>query len=689
MKRKFILNGLHCSTCAMKIENAIKTHKEFSNVEFHFATSMLIVFTKLSEKESIDIIDEIVKIYEQGVSVTSANDSKFKAEINKPLLLRILISLILFVLALTINISNKINIIVLMLAYFIIGYDILIRSIKDLLGGRLFDENFLMTIATIGAIGINEYHEAVAVMLFYQIGEYLQGIAVNKSRKSISELMDIKAVYANKKDLFNVIKVAPEELEVNDIIIIKPGEKVPVDCKIIDGEGYIDTVQLTGESIPKKVNVGSDILSGFINKENLITAKVMRKYEDSAVSKILDLVENANSKKAETEKFITKFARIYTPVIVVLATLITIIPTFVFKLEFNVWFYRALIFLVISCPCALVVSVPLGFFNGIGLSSKEGILVKGGNYLEALNTVETVVFDKTGTLTEGKFKVNEIKVYNGVSEEELIKYASLSEMFSNHPIADAIKEKYYGELNNNIIDIHTDIPGRGVKALIDGKEVLVGNYKLLIEEKIEVEELDLDSTIIYVSIDSVFAGYFLISDKIKNEAKELIDYLQNEKNMDIYMLTGDNEVAAKRVATSLNISNYYSELLPNDKVKKISNIMNENSTKIIFVGDGTNDAPVLKMADIGISMGSMGSDAAIEASDVVIMNDDILKIKKVLKISKRTRKIVIQNIVFALTTKIIILLLGVIGLASMKAAIFADVGVALLAILNSFRISNY
>jgi len=689
MKRKFILNGLHCSTCAMKIENAIKTHKEFSNVEFHFATSMLIVFTKLSEKESIDIIDEIVKIYEQGVSVTSANDSKFKAEINKPLLIRIALSLILFILVLTVNISNKINIIILMLAYFIIGYDIFIRLIKDLLGGRLFDENFLMTIATIGAIGINEYHEAVAVMLFYQIGEYLQGIAVNKSRRSISELMDIKAVYANKKDLFNVIKVAPEELEVNDIILIKPGEKVPVDCKIIDGEGYIDTVQLTGESIPKKVNVGSDILSGFINKENLITAKVMKKYEDSAVSKILDLVENANSKKAEAEKFITKFARIYTPVIVVLATLITIIPTFVFKLEFNVWFYRALIFLVISCPCALVVSVPLGFFNGIGLSSKEGILVKGGNYLEALNTVETVVFDKTGTLTEGKFKVNEIKVYNGVSEEELIKYASLSEMFSNHPIADAIKEKYYGELNNNIIDSHTDIPGRGVKALIDGKEVLVGNYKLLIEEKIEVEELDLESTIIYVSIDSVFVGYFLISDKIKNEAKELIDYLQNEKNMDIYMLTGDNEVAAKRVATKLNISNYYSELLPNDKVKKISNIMNENSTKIIFVGDGTNDAPVLKMADIGISMGSMGSDAAIEASDVVIMNDDILKIKKVLKISKRTRKIVIQNIVFALTTKIIILLLGVIGLASMKAAIFADVGVALLAILNSFRISNY
>ena len=689
---KFILEGLDCSNCAMKIENELKDNNIFKDVNLSFSTSQLSVETKnnIDKSDIINKVKNIVNKYEPHV-VVKKKDSKTKNKIdfNYKLLIRFFISLGLFVSALVFNSLSAYKLPLLMLAYIIIGYDILFQSLKNITKGLVFDENFLMSIATFGAIGIGEYYEAVAVMLFYQFGEYLQSLAVNKSRRSISNLMDIKSDYANKKTSTGSIKkVSSKDLKIGDTIIVKPGEKVPVDSKIIKGESLFDTVQLTGEAVLKNKKIGDNVLSGFINTENVLELEVLKEFKDSAVAKILNLVENSSKNKAETEKFITKFAKYYTPAVVLFASLVTIIPTVLFNKPFDVWFYRSLIFLVISCPCALVVSIPLSYFSGIGLASKNGILVKGGNFLEELTNIDSFVFDKTGTLTEGKFEVHEIISVGNYLENEILKYAAIAEVYSNHPIAKSIVNKYGKDIDESKVDKYSEIPGKGIKAYIDNKEILVGNDQLLKEFKIEFEKEEIEQTIIYVAVDNEYIGYLLIYDKIKSGSIDMLNILKNKFNKEITMLTGDNKLIAGSISKKLGIDNFYADLLPHQKNEKVSKLLNENK-KVAFIGDGTNDAPVLKQSDVGISMGNMGSDAAIESSDIVIMDDSISKVSQILDISKFTKKIVYQNIVLALGTKLLVLFLGTIGYASMKAAIFADVGVALIAIFNSLRILNY
>ena len=576
------------------------------------------------------------------------------------------------------------------ISYIIVGGDVVKKAVKNIFKGQVFDENFLMSIATIGAFFIGEYPEGVAVMLFYQVGELFQSYAVGKSRKSIASLMDIRPDYANVKKGDELVKVDPDEVQIGDIIVIRAGEKIPLDGKVIEGSSMIDTSALTGESVPREVEVGSDILSGCININGFITAEVTKEFGESTVSKILDLVENASSKKSNSEQFITKFARYYTPVVVIIAVFLAIIPPLIIDgATFSDWIYRALAFLVVSCPCALVISIPLSFFGGIGGASKKGVLVKGSNYLEALAETEIVVFDKTGTLTKGVFNVQEIHP-EGVSKEELLELTAHAESYSNHPISLSLKRAYSKEIDNGRISDVEEISGHGVIATVDGKKVMAGNIKLMKMMDIPYFKGELIGTIVHVAVNNKYIGYIVIADEVKEDSAQAIKELKAANIKQTVMLTGDNKSIGSKVAKELGLDKVYAELLPADKVEKLEELFSQKSKKgkLAFVGDGINDAPVLARADIGIAMGGLGSDAAIEAADVVIMTDEPSKIATTMKISKKTLKIAHQNIVFAIGIKIIVLILSAFGITTMWAAIFADVGVTIIAVLNAFRALN-
>lgn len=604
---------------------------------------------------------------------------------------RIIIGAAVLATAVLLSLNNEwLQIALFIISYIIVGGDVVKRAVKNIFKGQVFDENFLMSIATIGAFFIGEYPEGVAVMLFYQVGELFQSYAVGKSRKSIASLMDIRPDYANVKKGDEFVKVDPDEVQIGDIIVIKAGEKIPLDGKVIEGSSMIDTSALTGESIPREVEVGSDILSGCININGVITAEVTKEFGESTVSKILDLVENASSKKSNSEQFITKFARYYTPVVVIIAVFLAIIPPLVIDgATFSDWIYRALAFLVVSCPCALVISIPLSFFGGIGGASKKGVLVKGSNYLEALAETEIVVFDKTGTLTKGVFNVQEIHP-EGVSKEELLELTAHAESYSNHPISLSLKRAYSKEIDNGRISDVEEISGHGVIATVDGKKVMAGNIKLMKMMDIPYFKGELIGTIVHVAVNNKYIGYIVIADEVKEDSAQAIKELKAANIKQTVMLTGDNKSIGSKVAKELGLDKVYAELLPADKVEKLEELFSQKSKKgkLAFVGDGINDAPVLARADIGIAMGGLGSDAAIEAADVVIMTDEPSKIATTMKISKKTLKIAHQNIVFAIGIKIIVLILSAFGITTMWAAIFADVGVTIIAVLNAFRALN-
>ncbi|MBP7725193.1 MAG: cadmium-translocating P-type ATPase [Leptotrichiaceae bacterium] len=706
---KFDIIGLDCANCANKIERKINDTENIKEAIVDFLNKKIIVISNEGNEENLlPILQKIVDSVEENVKVSFISNNVYSNKSNlhilnsnkesNEIIKKIIIGSLLFITGFLISKNNNLlRFIIFFVSYIVIGGDVLITAFKNIKKGQVFDENFLMSIATIGAFLIGEYPEAVAVMLFYQLGEFFQNMAVYKSRNSIVDLMNIKPDYANLKVNNSIEKVSPESVKIGDLIIVKPGEKVPLDGKIIEGNSTFDTSTLTGESIPRDIISGDEVLSGYINISSLITIKVSKPFYESTISKILDLVENATSKKSKTEQFITKFARYYTPSVVIIALIIAFIPPFIVQnTTFSEWFYRALVFLVISCPCALVISIPLGFFGGIGSASKHGILIKGANYLEALNNVDTIVMDKTGTLTKGIFKVTEINLSNNLKENftknKLLKYVAHAESFSNHPIAKSIVNEY--EKDGNIIDknILTDfkeISGYGVKVKIEEDNIVVGNLQLMKLENILLDEKESLGTTVYIGINGNYIGNILIADEIKEDSASAIINMKDNGIKNITMLTGDTKNIGESIAKKLNIDKVYAELLPHQKVEKLEDIFKENNNnknKIAFVGDGINDAPVLARADIGIAMGGLGSDAAIEAADIVIMNDEPSKIVTSIKIAKNTRKIVWQNITFTLIIKIIVLILGAGGIASIWEAVFADVGVALLAILNATRI---
>lgn len=609
----------------------------------------------------------------------------------KKRLWRIIIGAVFFIAAMLININTEwLNIALYLISYTIVGGDVVIRAFKNIIRGKVFDENFLMTIATIGAMLISEYAEGIAVMLFYQIGELFQSYAVNKSRRSIASLMDIRPDYANVKRGDELIKVDPDEVNIGDIIVIKAGERVPLDAKVIEGSSMVDTSALTGESVPREVEVGHEILSGCININGLITAEVLSDYDKSTVSKILDLVENASSKKSQSEQFITRFARYYTPIVVIFAIILALVPPLVIEgATFSDWIYRALSFLVVSCPCALVISIPLTFFSGIGGASKKGVLVKGSNYLEALAKTEVIVFDKTGTLTKGVFNVQEIHPKE-ISKEELLELTAYAESYSNHPISQSLRRAYGNEIDNNFITEVEEILGHGVSATVKGKKVLAGNVKLMKKMNIQYFKGELIGTVVHVAVNNKYAGYILIADEVKEDSAKAIKELKAMNIKQTVMLTGDSKTVGAQVARELELDKVYAELLPGDKVDKLEELFTKKSKKgnLAFVGDGINDAPVLARADIGIAMGGLGSDAAIEAADVVLMTDEPSKILTAIRVAKKTLKISNQNVTFAIGVKVVVLILSALGITTMWVAIFGDVGVTVLAILNSFRALN-
>ncbi len=606
--------------------------------------------------------------------------------------IKIIISAILFVLALVITFSNEwINNGLFIISYLVVGCEILKKAVRNIFRGKVFDENFLMAVATIGAFAIGEFPEAVAVMLFYQVGELFQSYAVDKSRKSIASLMDIRPDYANIEKDGKIEKVDPDEVKIGDIIIVKTGEKIPLDGVVVEGRSSLDTMALTGESVPRVVKTEDEVLSGCINKDGLLKIRVTKEFGESTVSKILDLVENASSKKSKSENFITKFAKYYTPTVVIIAVLLAFIPPIILKdfSTFSVWLYRALSFLVVSCPCALVISIPLSFFGGIGGASKMGILIKGSNYLEALANTEIVVFDKTGTLTEGIFEVQDIYA-EGIEKDELLRIVAHAENYSNHPIAKSVKKAYNKEIDENIIKNPQELSGKGIWARIDEKDILVGNEKLMLEEKIDFKKCDEVGTILYVAIDKKYVGYVLIADKIKQDSSKTIRELKAMNIKETVMLTGDKKEVGEYVAKKLNMDKVYTELLPDGKVEKVEELLKQKSEKgkLVFVGDGINDAPVLTISDIGVAMGGLGSDAAIEAADILIMTDETSKISKAINLSKKTMRIVRENIIFAIFVKIAVLVLTAFGASTMWEAVFADVGVSVIAIINALRMLN-
>ena len=700
MKKELMLNGLTCAHCASVIDEKVKHIDGVKNSNLNFTNKKLSVEIDCDNEEKIikNIID-IINDTEPGLDIQIEGQREIKEDKtqksiknNEKLnLLKIIAGAIVFIFAFYQEIAgreNKYSLLIFLVAYLLVGSDVLYKALRNITKGRIFDENFLMSVATIGAIAIGELSEAVGVMLFYKIGEYLQELAVGKSRKSISELMQIRPDMANLK-LGNTIKVVnPEDVNIGDYIIVKPGEKVPLDGVVIEGSSMMDTSALTGESVLRTVKKGDNLLSGFINKNALLTVQVTKDFSESTASKILDMVENASSKKSNTENFISVFSRYYTPIVVGLALLIAILPPiFMQGATFSEWIHRGLIFLVVSCPCALVLSIPLSYFSGIGVASKQGVLIKGSNYLEALRYVDTVVFDKTGTLTEGVFDVVKVKPVN-ISEDELIKFASIAEVNSNHPIAKSILNYYNKEINLNNIEEYEEIASHGIRVKYENNIILAGNEKLMASNNIKIEKSTDVGTVVYIAINNEFKGYIVIADKIKTDSEEAIRLIKEQGIKETVMLTGDNKEVANFVAKKLKLDKVFSNLLPNEKVEKIEELYKNRieKEKIAFVGDGINDAPVLARVDVGIAMGGLGSDAAIEAADVVIMTDEPSKIAQGIKISKKIYKIVWQNIIFALGIKIIVMVLGATGIASMWDAVFADVGVALIAVLNAMRI---
>ena len=707
------IEGLDCPNCAAKVERKINTLEGIKEANVDFLGKKIVVLAdEISENELVELIQTEVDKIEDGVKVfvpkVQAGESSSEEEDTGKIKKKLLIGGILFVLGIFVPKTLFIpKLAVFLVSYLVIGGDVLLSAFKNILNGQVFDENFLMAIATIGAFAIGEYPEGVAVMLFYQLGELLQGIAVNNSRKSIVSLMDIRPDYANIKVGEGIKKVSPEEIKVGEIIVVKPGEKVPLDGKIVKGASTFDTSALTGESLPREAKAGDDVLSGFINKNGLIEIQVAKVFSESTVSKILYLMENAGSKKSKTENFITKFARYYTPAVVITALIVAIFPPLLIQgATFSDWIYRALIFLVVSCPCALVISIPLGFFGGIGGASRHGILIKGTNYLEVLNNLESVVMDKTGTLTKGIFKVTEVNAENNIKINDfqnnkteltkplLLKYAAHIEKFSNHPIAQSIVSEYENsasKVDENIVKDFEEISGFGIKVNINNHQFLAGNSKLMNLENITFDKKENLGTAIYLAADGKYIGNILISDEVKEDSARAIKGMKENGVKEIVMLTGDNEAIGKNIAEKLGIDKVFTELLPNEKVEKLEEIYKTKSEKgkIAFVGDGINDAPVLARADLGIAMGGAGSDAAIEAADVVIMNDEPSKIVTAIKIAKKTKEIVWQNITVAFAIKIVVMALGLFGDATMWEAVFADVGVALLAVLNATRVLRY
>ena len=707
------IEGLDCPNCAAKVERKINTLEGIKEATVDFLGKKIVVLAdEISENELVELIQTEVDKIEDGVKVfvpkVQAGESSSEEEDTGKIKKKLLIGGILFVLGIFVPKTLFIpKLAVFLVSYLVIGGDVLLSAFKNILNGQVFDENFLMAIATIGAFAIGEYPEGVAVMLFYQLGELLQGIAVNNSRKSIVSLMDIRPDYANIKVGEGIKKVSPEEIKVGEIIVVKPGEKVPLDGKIVKGASTFDTSALTGESLPREAKAGDDVLSGFINKNGLIEIQVAKVFSESTVSKILYLMENAGSKKSKTENFITKFARYYTPVVVITALILAIFPPLLIQgATSSDWIYRALIFLVVSCPCALVISIPLGFFGGIGGASRHGILIKGTNYLEVLNNLESVVMDKTGTLTKGIFKVTEVNAENNIKINDfqnnkteltkplLLKYAAHIEKFSNHPIAQSIVAEYehsVSKVDENVVKDFEEISGFGIKVNINNHQFLAGNSKLMNLENITFDKKENLGTAIYLAADGKYIGNILISDEVKEDSARAIKGMKENGVKEIVMLTGDNEAIGKNIAEKLGIDKVFTELLPNEKVEKLEEIYKTKSEKgkIAFVGDGINDAPVLARADLGIAMGGAGSDAAIEAADVVIMNDEPSKIVTAIKIAKKTKEIVWQNITVAFAIKIVVMALGLFGDATMWEAVFADVGVALLAVLNATRVLRY
>ena len=707
------IEGLDCPNCAAKVERKINTLEGIKEANVDFLGKKIVVLAdEISENELVELIQTEVDKIEDGVKVfvpkVQAGESSSEEEDTGKIKKKLLIGGILFVLGIFVPKTLFIpKLAVFLVSYLVIGGDVLLSAFKNILNGQVFDENFLMAIATIGAFAIGEYPEGVAVMLFYQLGELLQGIAVNNSRKSIVSLMDIRPDYANIKVGEGIKKVSPEEIKVGEIIVVKPGEKVPLDGKIVKGASTFDTSALTGESLPREAKAGDDVLSGFINKNGLIEIQVAKVFSESTVSKILYLMENAGSKKSKTENFITKFARYYTPAVVITALIVAIFPPLLIQgATFSDWIYRALIFLVVSCPCALVISIPLGFFGGIGGASRHGILIKGTNYLEVLNDLESVVMDKTGTLTKGIFKVTEVNAENNIKINDfqnnkteltkplLLKYAAHIEKFSNHPIAQSIVAEYensVSKVDENVVKDFEEISGFGIKVNINNHQFLAGNSKLMNLGNITFDKKENLGTAIYLAADGKYIGNILISDEVKEDSARAIKGMKENGVKEIVMLTGDNEAIGKNIAEKLGIDKVFTELLPNEKVEKLEEIYKTKSEKgkIAFVGDGINDAPVLARADLGIAMGGAGSDAAIEAADVVIMNDEPSKIVTAIKIAKKTKEIVWQNITIAFAIKIVVMALGLFGDATMWEAVFADVGVALLAVLNATRVLRY
>lgn len=725
VRRQWVLEGLDCANCAMKIENKVKKIEGVSSCSVNFTMKMMTLETAaayadtVSEeaKRTVTTLEPHVKLKEvqtaggrqgegHGHSHTHGSDEAQNHDHahdeahghshshehgegdTRKILLRLGAGGILAAAGMFLPVSGFTELLIFLAAYFIVGGEVVWSAARNIVRGQVFDENFLMALATIGAFAIGEYPEGVAVMLFYQVGELFQGLAVNRSRRSITALMDIRPEFAFLKEGEQLRKVSPEEVAVGDIIVIKPGEKVPLDGTILEGSAMMDTSALTGESVPRSAEPGAQVLSGFINRNGVITVQVTQTFGESAVSKILELVQNASSNKAKTENFITKFARAYTPVVVITALLLAVLPPlFISGATFSDWIYRALVFLVISCPCALVVSIPLGFFGGIGAASRNGILVKGSNYLEALNDVKIVVFDKTGTLTKGQFKVTGIFPTEGIAESELLRLAAYAESHSPHPIAESIRSAYGADIPGEAIADYNEISGHGIAVTVEGRAVLAGNARLMEREGISSRTPEVSGTIVHIAVDKQYAGYLVISDEVKDDSLQAISKLKALGIRKTVMLTGDASSVAEAVGRQLGIDEIYAELLPQHKVEAVERLEKEKSQreKIIFVGDGINDTPVLARADVGIAMGGLGSDAAIEAADIVIMTDEPSKIAAAIGIAKRTRSIVWQNIIFALAVKAVFLLLGAFGIATMWEAVFSDVGVTVLAVLNSIR----
>ncbi|WP_379967646.1 heavy metal translocating P-type ATPase [Ectobacillus sp. sgz5001026] len=693
MKEKYeemslLLQGLDCANCASKIEDKVTHLDGVRNVSMNFVDKTLSLQTEIERKqETLARVKKIVAEIEPGVKVMrKAREHK---EESMAIPYRLLMGFILFTITFIFSFSEPIKLVLFLFAYVLTGGDVVTKAVKNIVRGKWLDENFLMTIATIGAFAIGQYPEGVAVMLFYQIGEYFQSFAVHRSRKSIASLLDIRPDYANIIKGDGVEKISPSEVQIGDFIIVRPGEKVPLDGKVVDGASFVDTSAITGESIPREVMQGSVLLSGFVNQNGLLTLRVIKEYNDSAVMKILELVQNSGSKKAHAEAFITKFARVYTPFVVIAAALLAIIPPlFIVGASFSDWLYRSLIFLVISCPCALVVSIPLSYFGGIGGASRRGILIKGSNYLEALNRVKYVVFDKTGTLTKGNFKVTNIYAQDSITAERVIEYAALAEVHSHHPIARAIQSFYGKPCNPDLIEQYEEIPGYGaIATMVDGKQIAVGNAKFMNKLNISYNPSMDMGTIVYVAVNAMYAGCITIADEWKDDSKNTVQRLKKIGIKRIVMLTGDAKRVANEVGKGIGIDEIHAELLPHQKVEKVEELETSKlpSEAVLFVGDGINDTPVLARADIGVAMGGIGSDAAIEAADIVIMTDEPSKLPEAIMIAKRTRKIVYENIIFALGVKGIFLLLGAFGYATMWEAVFSDVGVTFLAVLNALR----